>query len=78
MTVSQHWLKQAKQIQRLQKLDLSDSYGLIQNDGLVALAKAIKTNSSLRELDLSDNDIGFDGVAELAKAIKTNYTLWES
>ena len=54
---------------------MSDSYGLIRNDGLVALAKAIKTNSTLRELNLPDSGTGYDGVAALAQAIKTNSTL---
>ena len=52
------------------------NYGIC-NDGLVALAEAIKTNSTLTELNLSDSGTGYDGVAALAEAIKTMSTLTE-
>ena len=55
---------------------MSGNYG-ISEDGLVALAEAIKTNYTLGELNLSYNNINNVGVSALAEAIKTNSTLRE-
>ncbi|KAL9965575.1 hypothetical protein ACROYT_G029390 [Oculina patagonica] len=43
----------------------------------VVLAKALKGNSSLTELDLSDNNIGDQGATGLAEALKNNKSLTE-
>lgn len=44
--------------------------------GVVAIANALKTNTSLKiVLDLSDNDIGDEGAEALAEMLKVNSTL---
>ncbi|KAF9945675.1 hypothetical protein BGZ72_001106, partial [Mortierella alpina] len=57
----------------LMTLELPDNS--IGNEGVKALAEALKTNSTLTTLDLGHNSIGDDGVKTLAEALKTNKTL---
>ncbi len=47
----------------------------IGDQGAAAFARALKENSTLRWLDLSDNQITAKGAALLAKALKSNHTL---
>ena len=49
--------------------------GLFGNDGAKDLAKALTSNYTLRELDLSDNAIGDEGAEALARALTSNTTL---
>ena len=42
---------------------------------LLLLATALKTNTALKNLDLSDNDLGPADAESLATALKTNTTL---
>jgi len=43
----------------------------------MAIAMALKTNTTLQELSLRHCDIGSEGAAVLANALKTNWTLIE-
>ena len=45
------------------------------NNGAKVLAKALKTNYTLAELDISNNRIGLEGCALIAKAMKKNDAL---
>eukprot|EP00667_Euglena_gracilis_P033037 EG_transcript_52670 len=45
--------------------------------GTVALAVALRTNSTVEKVDLSNNDIGPEGAKALAEALRTNATLRE-
>ena len=47
----------------------------IGNEGAVYLADALKVNTTLTSLNLSDNIIGKEGEAYLADALKVNTTL---
>lgn len=44
-------------------------------DAVVAFAQLLKSNTSLRDLDLSENDLRDSGVGMLAEALKKNTTL---
>ena len=44
-------------------------------DQVVVLAEALKTNTTVTELGLSDNNLGAEGAAALANALQTNTTL---
>jgi Leucine Rich repeat len=48
---------------------------VISDDGAVALAEELATNTSLKELYLADSTIGDDGAIALAGALATNKTL---
>ena len=50
-------------------------YNLIRDDGVEALAKALKSHLTLVSLDLRDNEIGLKGARVLSEAIITNSTL---
>jgi len=43
--------------------------------GVISLATALKANSSLLELDISDNRIPIEGAAELGKVFSINDSL---
>ena len=45
------------------------------NDGAKALADALKTNTSLTDLYLGQNEIESEGATALADALKTNRSL---
>ncbi|KAF9112767.1 hypothetical protein BGX27_002853 [Mortierella sp. AM989] len=50
-------------------------YNLIGDGGALALSEALKTNTTLTTLDLTNNIIGKEGGLALAEALKTNITL---
>ena len=54
-------------------LDLSSS--ALGNISATAVAKLLRSNSTLTTLDLSFNSIGDEGAAALAEALKSNSTL---
>ena len=43
--------------------------------GVLQLAEALKTNTSLTEMYLGHNQLGPEGAAKLGEALKTNRTL---
>ena len=49
-------------------------YG-IGTDGALALAKALKINQTVVQLDLEDNWIGEDGMRAVAEALKFNHRI---
>ena len=49
----------------------------ISDDGAVALAQALQHNSTLLQVDLSENSISDDGAVALAQALRHNSTLKE-
>ena len=55
------------------KLGLTDNQ--LGPEGGASLAEALKTNTTLTELDLDYNQLGPEGGAKLAEALKTNTTL---
>ena len=54
-------------------LDIADNN--IGDEGAIALAAALKDNSTLTSLDVAGNDIRVSGVAEFAAALTTNLAL---
>mmetsp|Transcript_11982 Transcript_11982/g.27367 ORF Transcript_11982/g.27367 Transcript_11982/m.27367 type:complete len:157 (-) Transcript_11982:168-638(-) len=60
---------------RIERLRLSSNY--LRNDSAVALASALRTQESLRLLDLANNLIGDEGARAFAEALKLN-TVMES
>ena len=44
-------------------------------EGAKELAEALKTNTTLTEINLGDNSIGGEGAKAIAEALKTNTTL---
>jgi NLR family CARD domain-containing protein 3 len=56
---------------------LSLSHNIIRDKGAKVLAKALKRNSTLQELNLDDNNIGKEGAKSLVDALKHNSTLRE-
>jgi len=54
-------------------LYLDDNY--IGCEGAVAIAKALKKNTTLQTLYLDDDYIGCEGAMAIAKALETNTTL---
>ena len=50
-------------------------YNLECAEGVIAIAKALKTNSTLQELNLDSNQIGDEGASAIAEALKTNSSL---
>jgi Ran GTPase-activating protein (RanGAP) involved in mRNA processing and transport len=52
----------------LEKLHISDDF--IDGMGITAIAESLENNSSLRELDLSDNSIGYIGVTSLSTVLR--------
>ena len=51
----------------VERLDLS--YNFIDDDGAVAIARMLRRNRTLTELDLRGNDVGLAGAAALAEAL---------
>eukprot|EP00515_Schizochytrium_aggregatum_P002170 CAMPEP_0202066480 /NCGR_PEP_ID=MMETSP0963-20130614/53994_1 /ASSEMBLY_ACC=CAM_ASM_000494 /TAXON_ID=4773 /ORGANISM="Schizochytrium aggregatum, Strain ATCC28209" /LENGTH=114 /DNA_ID=CAMNT_0048633179 /DNA_START=194 /DNA_END=539 /DNA_ORIENTATION=+ len=49
----------------------------IHADGARAIAEALKTNTTLQQLDLTGNQIDDDGAGAIAEALETNTTLQE-
>ena len=47
----------------------------IGDKGAIAIAKALKTNSTLQKIDLGINQIGAKGASAIANALKINFTL---
>ena len=66
-----HYITETKQ--NVTKLDLSSCRILA--DGAKALAEILKTNTTLREINLWGNNIGNEGVIKLAGALRENKTL---
>ena len=60
------------------KVDKLDLRNKISDEGVEAVAKALKDNSVLQELDLRSNNISDEGVEALADAMKLNSVLQES
>lgn len=56
-------------------IDINLSRNLIQHDGLIALAEALKVNTSLVSLNLAQNLIREGGIKEFVDALKVNKTL---
>ena len=54
-------------------LNLDRSY--IGNDGVMKMARALETNTTLTELKLWHNNIGDEGATRVARALETNTTL---
>jgi len=60
------------QLKNLSHLSCESS---LKNEGVHQLAEVLKTNESLRKLNLMGNEIGVQGALDLASALKVNETL---
>jgi hypothetical protein len=67
------WRALASSKCRVAKLKLG--YNEIGDSGAVALADALKTNTSITKIDLKSNEIGDSGAVALADALKTNTSI---
>ena len=68
-------LELARTFGLLLRLESIVFHAIVGYDRVVVLAEALKTNTTLTELYLLDNNLGAEGVLALATALQTNTTL---